>query len=107
RREHTGRRCTAAGLLSRKATTPITPPSTRSRWPTSPHERRCAMSEPQKFRKKPVVIEAIQLTWPNWNAVCDFVPKPWFVRGVYVQPDGGYSDFNESDADRMGLLIQT
>ena len=26
-----------------------------------------------KYRKKPVVIEAIQLKWTNWNEVCDFL----------------------------------
>jgi hypothetical protein len=26
-----------------------------------------------KFRKKPVVIDAIQLNYKNWNAVCDFL----------------------------------
>lgn len=26
-----------------------------------------------KFRKKPVVIEAVQLCWKNWNEICDFV----------------------------------
>ena len=26
-----------------------------------------------KFRKKPVVIEAVQLTWKTWNDVCDFL----------------------------------
>lgn len=26
-----------------------------------------------KFRKKPVVIEAVQLTWENWMAICDFL----------------------------------
>ena len=25
-----------------------------------------------KFRKKPVVIEAVQLTWTNWDEMCDF-----------------------------------
>lgn len=25
------------------------------------------------YRKKPVEIEAIQLNWRNWNAVCDFL----------------------------------
>ena len=25
-----------------------------------------------KFRKKPVVIEAVQLTWSNWSEMCDF-----------------------------------
>ena len=26
-----------------------------------------------KFRKKPVIIEAVQLRWRDWNAVCDFL----------------------------------
>lgn len=26
-----------------------------------------------KFRKKPVVIEAVQLRWRTWNEVCDFL----------------------------------
>jgi hypothetical protein len=26
-----------------------------------------------KYRKKPIVIEAIQLRWATWNEVCDFV----------------------------------
>ena len=26
-----------------------------------------------KFRKKPVVIEAVQLTWKNWSEICDFM----------------------------------
>lgn len=25
------------------------------------------------FRKKPVVIEAVQLNWRNWNEICDFL----------------------------------
>lgn len=25
----------------------------------------------EKFRKKPVVVEAIQLCWRNWDQVCD------------------------------------
>jgi len=29
-----------------------------------------------KFRKRPVVVEAVQLTWENWRAVCDFVSVP-------------------------------
>lgn len=28
---------------------------------------------PAQYRKKPVVIEAVQLRWSTWNAVCDFV----------------------------------
>ena len=30
----------------------------------------------KKYRKKPVVIEAMQLTWDNWNEMCDFVGVP-------------------------------
>lgn len=26
-----------------------------------------------KFRKKPVVIEAVQLNWRNWPEICDFL----------------------------------
>lgn len=60
-----------------------------------------------KYRKKPVVIEAIKLTWQTWNEVCEFVPKPHFVKGVYlddktfeVLPDGKTSN-------TMGLIIKT
>lgn len=28
---------------------------------------------PTRFRKKPVVIEAVQISWANWNDVCEFV----------------------------------
>lgn len=33
-----------------------------------------------KFRKKPVVVEAVQLRWTTWNEVCDFL-------GGIVSPD--------------------
>ena len=26
-----------------------------------------------KYRKKPVVIEAVQLTWNTWGEICEFV----------------------------------
>ena len=26
-----------------------------------------------KYRKKPVVIEAVQLNWRNWNEICNFL----------------------------------
>lgn len=28
---------------------------------------------PKKYRKKPIVIEAVQLTWENWGEVCGFL----------------------------------
>jgi hypothetical protein len=68
-----------------------------------------------KFRKKPVVIDAVQLTWANWNAICDFVPKPWFVRGVYLHEDGTpmpenayrFEKSDEMPNSALGLIMQT
>lgn len=59
-----------------------------------------------KFRKKPVVIEAVQLTWRTWPEICDFVPKPWFVQGVFLDEH----DKPAPEAvvtERVGLLMQT
>lgn len=33
-----------------------------------------------KYRKKPVEIEAVQLTWDNWGEICDFVQLPWGLK---------------------------
>ncbi|NBC48371.1 MAG: hypothetical protein GVY22_10330, partial [Gammaproteobacteria bacterium] len=30
------------------------------------------------FRKKPVVIEAVQVTWKTWEELCEFVPEGFF-----------------------------
>jgi hypothetical protein len=58
-----------------------------------------------KYRKKPVIIEAIQLTWSNWNDVCDFVGEfKSGTTGCYVGQDGKEtSDTN----GRLGLKIAT
>jgi len=50
-----------------------------------------------KYRKKPVVVEAIQLRWDTWNEVCDFVAPEYFGGGFH--PDG--------DPDKIGLYINT
>jgi hypothetical protein len=50
-----------------------------------------------KFRKKPIVIDAIQLTWDNWNKVCEFVSEEYF--------GGGFNPDN--DIDKVGLKIKT
>jgi len=59
-----------------------------------------------KYRKKPVVIEAVQLTWGTWNEICDFVPKPAFERGVYLDDNGEVLP-GDSTSRRMGLLLNT
>lgn len=65
-----------------------------------------------KFRKKPVVIEAVQLTWGNWSEICDFVPKSAFVRGVWLDNDGYilpefYTNVRAPGNTAIGLLIKT
>jgi hypothetical protein len=60
----------------------------------------------RRYRKLPVVIEAVQLTWGNWSEVCEFVPAPWFVRGCYLD-DGGRVLQGDGVSETMGLIIRT
>jgi hypothetical protein len=61
-----------------------------------------------KFRKKPVVVEAVQLRWDTWNEMCEHAGvghlsdgKP---EGCYVDADGKVTQ----DANgRIGLHIPT
>jgi len=62
-----------------------------------------------KYRKKPIVIEAVQLRWDTWNEMCEFVGvgkltdgKP---EGCYIDKDGQIVTAGWSDI--MGLLIPT
>jgi hypothetical protein len=60
-----------------------------------------------KFRKKPVVIEAVQLTWQTWGEMCDFIGDrftPDGFMGCYVDADGKATD---SVTDVIGLKIPT
>jgi hypothetical protein len=63
-----------------------------------------------KFRKKPIVIEAVQLRWDTWNEVCDFADvgklddrKP---TGCYVDEDGNALPEGKT-SEIIGLLIPT
>lgn len=49
-----------------------------------------------QYRKKPVVIEAIQLRWDTWNEVCDFMQESREIRGGWVHPETG--EFTEGNA---------
>jgi len=51
-----------------------------------------------KFRKKPVVIEAVQLRWDTWNEICDFAGVGKLVDG---KPGG------RQDGMKIGLDIPT
>lgn len=57
-----------------------------------------------KYRKKPVVIDAIQLSWANWNSVCDFISKDAFGGGVYLNES---LNVVEISTDKIGLHINT
>ena len=41
------------------------------------------------YRKKPVVIEAVQLTWQTWDEVCEFMVAFDDMIGVWVDPESG------------------
>jgi len=53
-----------------------------------------------KYRKKPVVIEALQLRWDNWGEMCEFVG----VSPEDGKPNGFHPD---GDKNRLGLKIPT
>lgn len=54
-----------------------------------------------KFRKKPVVIEAVQLRWDTWDEMCQFANVGKLTDG---QPEG----FNPNDdSGKIGLSIPT
>lgn len=64
-----------------------------------------------KFRKKPVVIEAVQLRWDTWGEMCEHVdvgdPASDRPTGCYVNSDGeGVTDYPGGEA-RIGLWIPT
>jgi len=40
--------------------------------------------KPQKYRRKPEVVEAIQWKWGNWSDICNFVSVP----DVLYVPEG-------------------
>ena len=61
-----------------------------------------------KYRKKPVVIEAVQLKWETWSEVCDFVAMPYFGGGVFVSNESSeFSAVSKTGFDRIGLVIHT
>jgi len=71
-----------------------------------------------KFRKKPVIIEAVQLRWDNWSEMCEHAGVGYLSSG---QPEGTYIDAEgkpsevpvsldfggQKGAFKIGLLIPT
>lgn len=64
-----------------------------------------------KYRKKPVVIEAVRLCWETWSEMCEFAPVgKEGCRGVWVANKSAmFSDkpIDGMDKDRIGLVIPT
>jgi hypothetical protein len=58
-----------------------------------------------KFRRKPIAIEAVQLTWQNWSDVCELDGQNR-IRGCYVASDGTPRD-TPDEQDTIGAKIQT
>jgi hypothetical protein len=63
-----------------------------------------------KFRKKPVIIEAVCLQWDLWNEMCEFAGVGMLEDG---KPQGTYVDTNGQATEsfspefKLGLLIPT
>jgi len=64
-----------------------------------------------QYRKKPIIIEALQLRWDTWSEMCEFAGvgrledgKP---QGTYVDPDGNAREDFPGDPARIGLHIPT
>jgi hypothetical protein len=57
-----------------------------------------------KFRKKPIIIEAVELTWGTWSEVCDLIAGTEGTRGCHVDANGKESS---DTTDRLGLVIPT
>jgi len=61
-----------------------------------------------KYRKKPVVIEAVQLLWTNWDEMCEHADVGKLSEG---KPEGCYVDTvgnrTEDANGRLGLNIPT
>jgi hypothetical protein len=64
-----------------------------------------------RYRKKPVVIEAVQLRWDTWNEMCEHAGvsrledgKP---QGCYVDAEGKGVDEYPGNPARIGIWIPT
>lgn len=75
--------------------------SRRVLFPFSRYER----EQMKRYRKKPVVIEAIQLRWDTWNDVCEFLQSgSQKVDGCYITDEGQETT---EVTDRIGCRIHT
>lgn len=63
-----------------------------------------------KFRKRPLIIEAEQLTWQNWSRICEHAGVGRLVdgkpEGCFIGSDGQPLR-DGSSSEELGLLIPT
>lgn len=60
-----------------------------------------------KYRKKPIIIDAIQLLWKNWNEVCNFLKTSLVgVQGKNI-PIEEASDMCGEEGQAISLEVQT
>ena len=60
-----------------------------------------------KYRKKPVIIEAMQLRWDTWRDVCEFIPKKYLVKEVYLDDLTFRILPDNHTSNTIGLIINT
>ena len=65
------------------------------------------------YRKIPIEVEAVQLTWHTWGQLCDLIGEfPEGMRGTYLDAydnpvDGFPGDRSETEMAHIGLIIPT
>jgi hypothetical protein len=57
-----------------------------------------------KFRKKPVIVDAVQFTKDNAAEIRAFVPNPWYQGFCYVDKENNISDVPTA---RLGFKLKT
>lgn len=60
-----------------------------------------------KFRKLPVVIDAVQLSWKNWRDVCDLLDAKSAKQEIKTNTVAEFSDPCGETAPFIELTIQT
>lgn len=63
----------------------------------------------QKFKKRPLEIEAVQVRWANWNDVCDFLKEHGAenVRGYEIGAEDASDTCGEIGPDYVALDVMT
>ena len=62
-----------------------------------------------RFRKKPIIIEAVQLRWDTWSEMCEHASvghtKDGKPEGCYIDKNGNVSE--DAINGRIGMTIPT